>query len=41
MKKFETPELEIVLFSVADVITTSGCTDDELVSDCTDDTGWG
>lgn len=24
MKKFETPELEIVLFSVADVIATSG-----------------
>lgn len=24
MKKFQTPELEVVMFDVADVITTSG-----------------
>ena len=36
MKKFETPELEIVLFSVADVITTSA----EEINELENSLGW-
>lgn len=30
MKKFETPEIEVVTFAVEDVITTSGGRDNEF-----------
>lgn len=34
MKKFETPELEVVKFNVEDVITTSGTeTDEDMFGD--------
>ena len=41
MKKYETPELEIVRFSTEDVITTSLILDDNLADDNnTETTPW-
>ena len=40
MKKFETPEIEITVFSMEDVITTSFCEQDGLPSDCENGTEW-
>ena len=41
MKKYETPELEIVTFSTEDVITTSLIVDDNLADDNNSDyTEW-
>lgn len=39
MKRFETPEMQVVEFEISDVITTSnGCADDEVVG-CDNDLG--
>jgi hypothetical protein len=40
MKKFETPEIEITVFSMEDVITTS-CDVDGLTDNCPNGTAWG
>jgi len=41
MKKYETPEMEIIVFSTEDVITTSLVLDDKLADDNnTETTPW-
>ena len=41
MKKFETPEIEITVFSMEDVITTSCEMDLCPTDECPDATPWG
>lgn len=39
MKKFETPEIEILRFAIEDIITTSGECDECVTYECPDDMG--
>jgi len=34
MEKYEEPELEVIAFDETDVIVVSGCSNDNLCSDC-------